>query len=363
VVLLLAISPPPWFCCAEQNYYQVSLSLEIEMKPYLLLMIILLGASAFGQDQPKRIGQVEFFGYSGIDLNKVKPALPFNEGDEPGIESVEEKRRQAREAVERVTGHSPTDIAVVCCDQGNLSIYVGLRGKPIRYNPRPKGTARLPGSAIKLYDRFTNANAEAIQKGAAAEDWSKGYALSEDPTLRSAQLEMRAYAVGHEALLRAVLETSSDDQQRTVAAELLGYARRSKSQIAALASASRDNNSLVRNNATCALMVLAESDPKVATEIPARGFVELLLSGIWTDLNKASSLLSYMTRSRDPEILARLRRGEVLDRLIEIARWRTGRAEAARYILGRIAGIDEERLVQLVTAGKVEEILNGLQDR
>jgi HEAT repeats len=276
-------------------------------------------SKCFRTESAKAHRGIEFFGYAGIDLNKVKAALPFHEGDEFGIETVEEKRRQAREAVERVTGHPPTDIAVGCCDQGNWSIYIGLSGKPIHYNPQPKGAARLPGSAIKLYDQFTNANAEAIQKGAAAEEWSKGYALSQYQPLRSLQLEMRAYAVGHEAQLRTVLVTSSDDQQRIVAAELLGYARRSKSQIAALVSASRDTNSLVRNNATRALMALAQSNPKVATEIPAGGFIELLLSGTWTDLNKASSLLSSMTRGRSPELLAHLCRGEVLDRLIEMA--------------------------------------------
>ena len=31
------------------------------------------------------------------------------------------------------------------------------------------------------------------------------------------------------------------------------------------------------------------------------------------------------------------------------------------YLLGRMAGVDEKRLQQLVTSGKVEEILNRLQ--
>lgn len=324
----------------------------------------MLTASAFGQDQPKRIGEIEFFGYAGIDLNKVRAALPFREGGEFSIEAGEEQVRRARAAVERVTGHPPTDVSVGCCDhKGNWTIHLGLSGKPLRYRPRPTGTARLPVGAINLYERFTDALTEAVQKGAAAEDRSRGYALSEYPPLRSAQLEMRAYAVGHDALLRAVLEASSDDQQRVVAAEMLGYARRSRSQTAALARASHDRNSLVRNNATRALLVLAESSPKVAAEIPAPGFIELLLSGTWTDLNKASALLSSMTRSRNASVPAQLRRGEVKERLIEIARWRTGHAEAARYILGRIAGIEEGRLEQLVTAGKVEEIINELQGK
>ena len=346
--------------CARQGH-QVRLSTEAHMKRYSRLIIFLLAASAFGEDQPRRIGEIEFFGYAGIDLNKARAALPFQEGDEFGIEKGKEKVRQAREALGRVIGRPPTDISVGCCDhQGNWTIYIGLSGKPRRYRPRPRGAARLPVSAINLYDRYSKALPEAVQKGVAAEDWSKGYALSEYPPLRSAQLGMRTYAVGREPLLRAVLETSADDQQRVMAAQLLGYARRSRSQVAALAAASHDRNSLVRNNATRALLVLAESDPKAATEIPAEGFVELLLSGTWTDLNKASLLLSSMTRSRSANVLAQLRQGEVKERLIEIARWRTGHAEAARYLLGRLAGIDEGRLEQLIRTGKVEEIINEL---
>jgi hypothetical protein len=117
----------------------------------------------------------------------------------------------------------------------------------------------------------------------------------------------------------------------------------------------------VRNNATRALLVLVESKPNLARDVPAEGFIELLLSGTWTDLNKAGFLLSSITRDRNPKLLARLRTVAVQERLIEMARWRTGHAEAARYLLGRMAGVDEKRLQQLVTSGKVEEILTRLQ--
>jgi hypothetical protein len=336
------------------------------MKPSILLLIILLAVIGFGQSQTKRIGAVEFFGYSGIDLDKMKGALPFREGDELSREIVEEKKRQAREAVERITGHPPTDIHMLCCDnQGNLIIYIGLSGKPIRYHTRPKGIAQLPGNGITLYDRFTKALDEAILKGAAAEDRSKGYALSVYQPLRAIQLEMRAYAVNHETGLRTVLKTSREDRQRAAAAHLLGYARQSESQIAALAHASRDIDSTIRNNAIRALGVMAESNPRTATEIPADNFIEMLLSGTWTDLNKAGYLLSSITRGRSPDILAKLGRRDVLERLIEMARWRkqTGHADVAMQILGRIAGIDEDRLEQLVTAGDVDAIIKGIPGR
>jgi hypothetical protein len=334
------------------------------MKLYALFTIALIISSAFGQDKPKRIGEIEFFGYAGIALDEVRAALLFHEGHEFSIETVEEKIRQAQEAVKRVTGHPPTGVNLGCCDnQGDWILFIGLSGKSMRHNPRPKGKTLLPVSAIRMYERFNNTKDEAVQKGAAAEDWSKGYAISEYPTLRSIQLEMRAYAVRREFLLRNVLATSSDDQHRAVAAHLLGYARQSKSQIVALARASHDGATEVRNNATRALSVLAGSNPRIAAQIPPESFVNLLLSGNWTDINKASLLLSAITRSRNTEALTRLRGRETLERLIEMARWRTGHADAARYILGRIAGIDEERLQQLVLAGQVEVIINSLQGK
>src|SRR4030095_12707937 len=135
-----------------------------------------------------------------------------------------------------------------------------------------------------------------VQKGAAAEDQSKGYALSAAPEVRAAQLEMRKYAVDRGAFLRHVLATAADDQQRIVAAHLLGYTRQSRAQILALVAAHRDSNDTVRNNATRALLVLADSSPKIAAGIPLAEFVEQLLSGTWTDVNKSSGLLEIIKR-------------------------------------------------------------------
>lgn len=334
------------------------------MNRYPLLIVILIAASiASGQDKPKLIGEVEFFGYTGINLNKLRAALPFQETDSFTVETFAAKLESAREAIKRVTGQWPTDVTNVCCDdQGNWIIFIGLSGNTISYNPPPKGNTRLPENILNLYERFIKSNMESVQQGASTEDRSKGYALSAYPPLRSIQLEMRAYAVGHDRLLRDVLETASDDQQRIVAAELLGYARQSVSQIATLVRANRDSNGTVRNNATRALIVLAESSPKAAMRIPAEGFIELLLSGTWTDLNKVSGLLHAVTKSRNAKLLAQLRQREVLERLIEMARWRS-HGEAARYILGRIAGIDESRLEGLVRSGKVEVIINELSGK
>jgi hypothetical protein len=52
------------------------------MQPSILLMTILLTVIGLAQGQSKRIGVAEFFGYAGIDLDKVKGVLPFREGSE-----------------------------------------------------------------------------------------------------------------------------------------------------------------------------------------------------------------------------------------------------------------------------------------
>jgi len=144
-----------------------------------------------------------------------------------------------------------------------------------------------------------------------------------------------------------VLNESADPDQRTVAAQLLGYAIHNQAQIRALVKASRDADEGVRNNAVRALAVLAESRSSIAKQIPAGSFVALLNSGTWKDRNKGSLLLGTLTKTRNPNLLGMVNR-RASDSLIEMARWREfGHAQSARLILGRIAGIDEERLQRL----------------
>jgi HEAT repeat protein len=172
---------------------------------------------------------------------------------------------------------------------------------------------------------------------------------------------MRDYALEHSNLILEVLESSSDGRQRSIAATLLGYAAQSKRQIAALAHASQDANNEVRNNAVRALGVLARSDPKLAAQIPAEEFIPMLHSGAWTDLNKGSLLLDQLSVARDTKLLSELRE-QALDALIEMARWRSpGHSYAARMIIGRIAGIEEKRLEEIVEKGEVQAILDALK--
>lgn len=337
------------------------------MKHALLLIILLLAAVTFGQENHRRIGEIDFYGYAGFDLEKVRAALPLREGDDfrDSDSAFSETIDRIRAAITKVIGKPPTDIAVVCCDdQGGQMIYIGLPGKSMRnvpYNPPPRGTVRFPARVIDLYQQTMEALSRAVRNGSSKEDYSKGYALSTDPEVRAKQLATREYATHDERLVRSVLASSQDAEQRIAAAHILGYARQSKEQIEALVKAAYDANDTVRNNAIRALGVLAQSNPKVAARIPAERFIAMLNSGSWTDRNKAGFLLDKLSRRRNPKPLNQLR-SQALDSLIEMARWRSrGHADFARILLGRIAGIEETRLQQILETGQVDQIIKALR--
>lgn len=332
-----------------------------------LLFIGVIAASAtLAQEQPRRIGSIDFYGYAGLNLDQIRAALPLHPGDQ--FAGSPETIDGIRKAVTSVIGRPPTDVEAVCCDpQGNFMIYIGLPGgsiKETKYNRVSQGKARFPSKIVELYEQTMDASSAAVLRGATGADNSQGYALStSDSDLRSKQLAARAYASQHDRLIRTVLDTSSDVQQRIVAAHLLGYTRQSSQQIASLVRASQDPDETVRNNATRALGVLAESNASLAARIPAGGFITMLSSGSWTDRNKAGWVLNALTKSRDPKLLARLR-SEAWAALIEMARWRNaGHAYNARILLARIEGIEEQRAEQLANADNADELINALRTR
>ena len=72
----------------------------------------------------------------------------------------------------------------------------------------------------------------------------------------------------------------------------------------------------------------------------------MLNSGEWSDRNKASWLLTELTRTRPPRVLSLIRR-DALGSLIEMSYWANDHAQAARLLLGRIAGIEETKLAEM----------------
>lgn len=310
-----------------------------------------------------QIGDIEFFGYKGIDIVRLRKDLPVHEGD------VYSDRTKSliHEAVLSALGKPPTDVAAVCCDEkGNRLLFIGLPGgsyKPASHDAAPEGNDRLSGSLMALYRRLDAAIENAVCRGGDGiqEDDSRGYALLKDPDARALQLAVRRWALRHERELMRVLEFSSAVEHRRVASDALGYARQSPRQILGLVRAARDSDDEVRNNAIRALGVLARSNTKLAEEIPPATFIEMLSSGGWNDRNKATSLLVALTTSRNPSLLASIH-SVALDPLIEMARWRRpSHAFFARMILGRVAGLPERQLKDLAWNGPVDAILSAVR--
>ncbi len=355
----------------QKNMYRAStqgihLSLHKGDTMRALILGALLIFNGFGQEQVKIIGEIEFFGYSGVDVQKLKAALPVKEGQQFRIEREGELTKiltDVRDTVQKIAGRSASDVAPVCCNtRGDWMLYIGLSGKAASYRPAPRGSVRLPADFIKMYRRFTDALQQAITRGNAAEDDSKGYSMFVDPSVRKIQFEMRECALRREDLLRDALENSSDVRHRIAAAEILPYAEQTKQQIRALADAARDADGTVRNNATRALGLLVRANPKLADEISPDFFIDLLMSGEWTDVNKAGLLLKAMVSAGNERTLQSLRRKDVRERLIEMARWRTkGYGEVGQYLLGGSAGIPEERVRMLLDSGNIEEIINSIK--
>jgi hypothetical protein len=305
-----------------------------------------------------QVGAIDFFGAQGMDTAPIVAKLPIHSGDTIKMAELEQFLNAISAETLAVTGKTSTDVGIACCDSPNRpDFYVGLQGnsyKPLNHTVMPSGDAKLLPEAATLYGRDMELVQESIQRGM-GEDDSQGYALSKYPAARDLQLQMRAFALAHTGEIERVLREAKDVEQRRVSAMLLGYAERSAAQVAALAAASDDEDSEVRNNAIRALVVLASGGP--LKDLDARPFIALLFSGSWTDRNKSSFLLEKLTAGRDLALLAQLRK-QAMGPLIDGARW-TSKDHAFPFleILGRIGGIDDARLAKLISTGATDQII------
>lgn len=334
------------------------------MKVLIFFFILTVAAPVFSQNESLTVGAIDFYGLDGLNVNVIRAALPLREGDQLSRDSKPLMVARLRQAIKRATGRETSDIATICCDdRGRLIVYIGLRSESFRqtlYNPSPRGLARLPPAALKVHRDAEQAWLNAMKRGVSGEDDSHGYALSLDPEARTKQLALHDYAARHSRMIRRVLASARDVKHRQIAAEMLGYAERSREQIAALIRASHDVDDGVRNNATRALVVLARSSSEASAMIPGECFLGLLSSELWTDRNKSAELLAVLSSKRDPQLLTCLRE-QAPTSLIEMARWsHQGHANSARFMLGRIAGIEDQTLSTMLEKQDVEAIINAV---
>ena len=243
-------------------------------------------------------------------------------------------------------------------------IYIGLPGatsRPVRYNPAPRGNARFPAEVVQIYEAKNTALIAAVTSGTVREDDSQGFPLADDPAAAGEPGGYPRVCVEERIRRLPVLESASDREQRAIAADALGYARASSRLVAGLVRASLDpdkfETTLCVHLASCSVRsrsLLVRF--RLPRSPPASGFPT------WTDRNKGAALFEVLTGRRDPELL-RLLRATALDNLLEMARWRNvGHAGFARLVIGRIAGIEEDRLRGLAKGDQVDTIINALSN-
>ncbi len=310
------------------------------------------------QDIPT-IGVLDFFGLNKMQPERIRTVLGVKEGDR-----LPASKGDAEEKLVEVSGIVQSHLEAVCCDAGKSVLYVGIeeRGAPhFDLREPPENEISLPPELTALYRDFLEAVDAATRRGATGEDLTRGYSLMADPLAREIQSKFPALATSHFPKLVDVLRTGSDDEQRAIAAYVIGYEPRQKARIAAeLQYALRDADPGVRAIAVrglIALAVYARLNPADGVKIQPTWFVEMLNSLSWSDRNQAMRALQILTDARDASVLDLLRE-RALPTLAEMSRWKTlAHALPAVVLLGRVAGMTEEQIQDAWTRGDREAVI------
>jgi hypothetical protein len=185
--------------------------------------------------------------------------------------------------------------------------------------------------------------------------------------MRAVQDRFVLYAKRDRPDLRRVLRDSLNAAERALAAQILGYAADKSAVIDDLVYGMSDPAEDVRNNAMRALVVIAEMAPDAGNpppRIPPQPFIALLNSLAWSDRNKAAAALMPLTTRRDPAVLEAIRKSEAITALAEMARWKSeGHAQAAFFILARLAGYPDDGAFKLWQQGEREVVINAAVTR
>ena len=322
--------------------------------------------SGFSQDTAA-IGLVEVYGARTVSESSIRKALGVEAGQNLTIDST--TILELRKRLTAIPGVKRSDIGFICCwgNEGKWMIFAGVSEQSkdaFSYNPKPTGSARLPREIIDSARKLDSVRYEAVKQNDAVEDDSQGHALMNNAAARHLQEKYIEYAGHSLSILRTVLHTSSSDDDRAIAAEVIAYAKNKIDILDDLLQAVHDPSHDVRNNSTRALGVMAEyanSNPGIGLKIPGATFVQMLNSLVWTDRNKALFVLMPLTdQHRDPVLLQQLKK-EALTSLIEMAKWKDpGHTYPAYALLGRIAGFDNEQITTNFFSSSRDEYLKKI---
>jgi hypothetical protein len=308
--------------------------------------------------QVPRIDVIDFYGLHKTAEAKVRESIGVKEGD-----PLPASKGDAEERLDSIPGVAESHLEAVY-DSKKMILYAGLeeRGAPhFDIREAPEGDMRLPEAISKEYRNFVETAAAAARSNIVAEDLTQGHARSADAETRKIQDRFPLFATDHLAELRDVLRNSADEDQRAIAAYVIGYAPNKRDVINDLQNALKDADAGVRANATrslVAIAVLAKLDPKQGIKVSPTWFIEMLNSLSWSDRNRAVGALMVLTDQPDPSILEQIR-DRSLQSLIDMARWKTlAHALPPYLLLGRIAGLPDADVQAAWSRGDRDFVIN-----
>jgi hypothetical protein len=324
----------------------------------LRLLIATLLSSGLALAQPPRIGTIDFYGVRKASISTIRKALHVREGD-----PLPQPKADVEEELERLPGIAQAHLEATCCEDGKAILYVGVeeKGAPhFEYRQPPTQELSLPAEIIAAYAKFLAFVEEAGRKGVTGEDLTNGHSLMAYPPARAMQEQFVTLAKDHLPEIRKVLRESLSEENRAMAAYVIGYSNRKTEVVNDLLYALQDPDDTVRSNAIRSLAsfaVLARLKPDAGLKISPTWFIEMLNSIFWTDRNNAAVSLVNLTESRDPSTLSQLRE-RALPSLIEMARWKhLPHALPAYILLGRVQGVPEQELQDAWSKGDRESII------
>ncbi len=328
-----------------------------------LISSCLLAAGLLSGQMP-RTGDIEFYGLRKVSPEKLLKVMRVRKGD-----PIPRSKSDLEDHLEEISGVVQARIEAVCCEGDQATLFVGIeeKGSPhFVVRSAPGGDAQLPQEIADTYRRFLAAAEAAARRGSTAEDLTHGHSLMADPDARDLQLQFVTFAKDHVAELRDVLRTSSAEEQRAMAAAIIGYAPDKKAVINDLEYALQDPDEGVRSNAARALgaiSVLAKLEPRRAIHISPTWFVEMLNSIVLSDRTRATTALVNLTERDADDELAQIRERS-LSAVVEMARWKTLRFALPAFLLaGRMAGMPEAQIQDAWTRGDREAVIAKLLEK
>jgi hypothetical protein len=333
----------------------------------LLIACLVLPVLAAGQAPNIRvpdIGVIDFFGLHKVPEERLRKALGFQEGD-----PLPRSKGDVEEALEQVPGVALARLEAACCEDGKAVLYVGIQEKGtllFEFRDPPDKPVLMPEEIHDTYVHFLAALGQAVRAQDTSEDLTPGHSLMANPQCRALQEQFIVQAKQHLDNIRDVLRNSADEEQRAIAAYVIGYAPKKQEVVEDLQYALRDPDDTVRNNAMRslgAISVLAQKKPELEIHISPTWMVEMLNSIVWTDRNTATIDLLTLTENRDPKVLDLIRE-RALPSLIAMARWKhLPHALPAYILLGRVAGMKEKEIEDSWSQGKREEVIRKIEEQ